>query len=122
MRGVDIPLYLDPPFAPTIPPFVVTHPPSVPPSCHQLVERALQTLASRHNPTSSSEPSVGVVRISGLLHLEERAAFQEIARQLCLYAGDGGGGRASHRQLPLIRCLQQQHLVSYGKPSRPDWT
>lgn len=32
------------------------------------------------NPTN---PTVGVVRLSGLLHTDERVAFREIARQLC---------------------------------------
>lgn len=89
----------------------------------QAVERALHTLATKHNTSSNTSNSatagrsapaeaaagssatagsssaaaaaraaagagegdklVGVVRISGLLHLDERAAFQEIARQLC---------------------------------------
>ena len=72
----------------------------------QLVERAIRTLCTKYNsptiptngsvgasaapssaapppPAASCDKMVGVVRLSGLLHLEERAAFQEIARQLC---------------------------------------
>ena len=82
------------------------------PPVHQLIERALQTLAAKHNvaallptsnptltaapalapaadpapaaPSTAADKVVGVVRLSGLLHLDERAAFQEIARQLCM--------------------------------------
>ena len=82
------------------------------PTAYQLIERALQTLAAKHNvaaplpppnpsltaapalapaagpapaaPATAADKVVGVVRLSGLLHLDERAAFQEIARQLCM--------------------------------------
>ncbi|KAK9866078.1 hypothetical protein WJX84_011676 [Apatococcus fuscideae] len=47
-----------------------------------VVERALQQLQQSHNPVG--EPAVlGVVRLSGLVHSEERTAFREAARQLC---------------------------------------
>ena len=48
----------------------------------KVVERALQQLQQSHNPVG--EPAVlGVVRLSGLVHSEERTAFREAARQLC---------------------------------------
>lgn len=33
--------------------------------------------------TDPRDPVVGVVRLSGVAHAEERTAFREIARQLC---------------------------------------
>jgi origin recognition complex subunit 4 len=42
----------------------------------------LGALCRKHN-SSPDNPTLGVVRIHGALHAEERAAFQEIARQLC---------------------------------------
>lgn len=47
-----------------------------------MLERALRQAGSQFN-TDSSNPTVGFVRLSGALHCEERAAFQEIAHQLC---------------------------------------
>lgn len=53
----------------------------------QLVERALAEVCAAHNTGAGSgsggDKTVGVVRLSGLLHCEERTAFQEVARQLC---------------------------------------
>jgi hypothetical protein len=60
---------LTPPRRPVLPP-------------RQLLERALGALCREHNATPDN-PTLGVVRIHGALHAEERAAFQEIARQLC---------------------------------------
>lgn len=48
----------------------------------QVVERALSELQARFKAAAGG-PRVGVVRLSGLVHTDERAAFQEIARQLC---------------------------------------
>lgn len=42
----------------------------------------LGALCREHN-TAPGNPALGVVRIHGALHGDERAAFQEIARQLC---------------------------------------
>jgi hypothetical protein len=53
--------------------------------CHapaQVLERAVRSACSQYN-TDGSNPTLGVVRLSGVLHCEERAAFQEIAHQLC---------------------------------------
>lgn len=50
--------------------------------CPQVVERALAELQARFKAAAGG-PVVGVVRLSGLVHTDERAAFQEIARQLC---------------------------------------
>ncbi|KAL6785006.1 ORC4 [Auxenochlorella protothecoides x Auxenochlorella symbiontica] len=47
------------------------------------VERALRTLCARHNWGEGAEPSVGVVRLAGWAHAEERTAFRDTARQLC---------------------------------------
>lgn len=47
------------------------------------VERALRTLCARHNRGEGAEPSVGVVRLAGWAHAEERTAFRDTARQLC---------------------------------------
>ena len=47
-----------------------------------MVERALAELLARFNTVAGS-PVVGIVRLAGLVHTDERTAFQEIARQLC---------------------------------------
>lgn len=50
----------------------------------QLIERVLGALCRERNRGSPDDsPALGVVRIHGALHGDERAAFQEIARQLC---------------------------------------
>ncbi len=49
----------------------------------QAVGRAVEELLHRHN-TNPASPTVGIVRLNGLVHNEERVAFREIARQLCL--------------------------------------
>ena len=54
-------------------------------SCAQVVERVLERLAADANNDPAC-PVLGVVRLSGLVHAEERAAFREVARQLCLCA------------------------------------
>lgn len=52
----------------------------------QIVERIAASLMAKYN-TEATNPRVAFVRLTGLLHTEERAAFKEIARQLCrLYA------------------------------------
>jgi len=38
---------------------------------------------ARHNINPQGDKAVGVVRLSGLIHLEDRVAFSEAARQLC---------------------------------------
>ena len=48
----------------------------------QMLERVLADLDQRCN-SSQDLPSLAVVRLSGLVHAEERTAFQDIARQLC---------------------------------------
>lgn len=57
-----------------------------------LVERALRGLCARHNPGAGADPRVGVVRLSGWAHAEERTAFRETALQLCECAPSGGDG------------------------------
>lgn len=53
-------------------------------SVMQVVDRALRQLQQNHNP--AGEPAVlGVVRLSGLIHADERTAFREAARQMCKY-------------------------------------
>ena len=42
----------------------------------------MQELLHKYNVNAAS-PTVGIVTLSGLLHSEEKAAFREIARQLC---------------------------------------
>jgi origin recognition complex subunit 4 len=46
------------------------------------VERALTAITAQWN-TDASDPLVGIVRLVGWAHAEERTAFKEIARQLC---------------------------------------
>eukprot|EP00798_Chlamydomonas_sp_ICE-L_P030296 gene30297-35284_t len=46
-----------------------------------VIERALASVCAHRN--NGGDKTVGVVRLSGQLHLEDRAAFQETARQLC---------------------------------------
>ncbi|KAK9813918.1 hypothetical protein WJX73_004724 [Symbiochloris irregularis] len=48
-----------------------------------VLERVVWEVQQRLNPNPDN-PQVGVVRLSGLIHSEDRAAFQEIARQLCI--------------------------------------
>lgn len=48
----------------------------------QVVERAVAELLARFNTVPGS-PVIGIVRLAGLVHTDERIAFQEIARQLC---------------------------------------
>jgi trimeric autotransporter adhesin len=48
------------------------------------VERAVAAVCARHNAgLPLDNPAVGVVRLSGALHGDERGAMAEIARQLC---------------------------------------
>lgn len=51
----------------------------------QVVERVLERLAADVNRDPAC-PVLGVVRLNGIVHAEERAAFREIARQLCTCA------------------------------------
>jgi len=48
-----------------------------------VVERVLEQLAAELN-ADPARPVLGVVRLNGVVHAEERAAFRNIARQLCL--------------------------------------
>eukprot|EP00891_Asterochloris_glomerata_P008225 jgi/Astpho2/8225/fgenesh1_pg.00122_%23_9_t len=47
-----------------------------------VMERVLSDLQARHN-SEPSDPKVGVVRLTGLAHTEDVAAFKQIAHQLC---------------------------------------
>ena len=48
------------------------------------VERAVATMSAKYNNNASNEePVIGVVRLTGWAHNEERVAFKEMARQLC---------------------------------------
>ena len=49
----------------------------------QVLERTVAELQERLN-LNADNPQMGVVRLSGLVHADELAAFQEIARQLCM--------------------------------------
>lgn len=49
----------------------------------QVLDRTVAELQQRVN-TNPDNPQMGVVRLSGLVHADDRAAFQEIARQLCM--------------------------------------
>ncbi|KAI8464391.1 MAG: hypothetical protein J3K34DRAFT_440678 [Monoraphidium minutum] len=60
-----------------------------------LLERVLGALCREHN-TSPSNPALGVVRLHGALHGDERTAFQEIARQLCAAFGCAFSRSASY--------------------------
>jgi len=46
------------------------------------VERALTAITTQWN-TDTADPLVGIVRLVGWAHADERTAFKEIARQLC---------------------------------------
>ena len=48
----------------------------------QAVGRAVQELLQKYNKSAAS-PAVGIVSLNGLIHNDEKAAFREIARQLC---------------------------------------
>lgn len=48
----------------------------------QVMERVLAQLETKFN-TSPGNPVLAVVRLTGLAHTEDVAAFREIARQLC---------------------------------------
>ncbi|KAF6256569.1 origin recognition complex subunit 4 C-terminus-domain-containing protein [Scenedesmus sp. NREL 46B-D3] len=47
-----------------------------------VLERVLRSSMAQHN-IEQDNPTLGAVRLSGVLHCDERTAFQEIARQLC---------------------------------------
>eukprot|EP00887_Chlorella_sp_A99_P002462 scaffold10.g2462.t1 len=50
-----------------------------------VVERALSTVCARYNAgRTAADPRVGVVRLVGWAHGDDRVAFREIARQLCV--------------------------------------
>lgn len=59
-----------------------------------VVERALATVAAKFN--APGEKRLGVVRLDGLLHGDERSGFAEIARQLCA-------------EFDQVRCSALQH-------------
>lgn len=59
-----------------------SRPHAPPPFAPQVTERALAALQARFN-TDPRDPVVGVVRLSGLAHAQEVAAFKEASRQLC---------------------------------------
>ena len=72
-----------------------------------VVERVLRSVKARVGctctltvgaalPEGAPPPRVGVVRLSGLLHWEERVAFREAARQLCAQFGLPFERSASH--------------------------
>lgn len=68
-----------------IPPSAAPCPPDGAPPPHppaQVTERALAALQARFN-RDPRDPVVGVVRLSGLAHSQEVAAFKEASRQLC---------------------------------------
>ena len=48
----------------------------------QVMERVLSDLQAQHN-SDPGDPKVGVVRLTGLAHTEDVAAFKQIAHQLC---------------------------------------
>ncbi len=66
------------------------------------MERVLEQLAAELN-ADPARPVLGVVRLNGVVHAEERAAFRNIARQLCLC------GRRSRRcRWELTCCVAEE--------------
>lgn len=59
------------------------------------------SLTKRFN-TDPADPRVGFVRLTGLAHADERAAFKEMARQLCGQACCLQSNK--HVSLPLQAC------------------
>ena len=53
--------------------------------CAQVMQRVIAELEAKYN-VHEGKPTVGIVRLTGLAHTEDVAAFREIARQLCKYA------------------------------------
>ena len=51
----------------------------------QVLERVLAGLEQQCN-AGLDMPALATVRLSGLVHADERTAFQDIARQLCRWA------------------------------------
>lgn len=51
----------------------------------QAVERVLHRICTAHN-TNPSDPAVAIVRLSGLVHADERSMCRDMSRQLCKYA------------------------------------
>lgn len=51
----------------------------------QVLQRVLRSSMAQHN-TEPGNPTLGAVQLSGVLHCDERIAFQEIAHQLCRFA------------------------------------
>uniref|UniRef100_A0A383VEZ4 Origin recognition complex subunit 4 n=1 Tax=Tetradesmus obliquus TaxID=3088 RepID=A0A383VEZ4_TETOB len=47
-----------------------------------VLQRVLRSSMAQHN-TEPGNPTLGAVQLSGVLHCDERIAFQEIAHQLC---------------------------------------
>jgi hypothetical protein len=56
--------------------------PNLMPGVSQVVERVMRDLQHKYNVDSRS-PVVGIVRLTGLMHADDRVAFREAARQLC---------------------------------------
>jgi hypothetical protein len=56
----------------------------------QVLERVLRSSMAQHN-TEQGNPTLGAVRLSGVLHCDERTAFQEVAHQLCRSAAGACG-------------------------------
>ena len=69
------------------------------------VERALRRIDQRWNAQrESTDPLVGIVRLVGSAHAEERTAFKEIARQLCTTFGlDFSKGASVHENIGFLR-------------------
>ncbi len=65
------------------------------PCALQAIESALAEACARHNAPGAA-PLLGVVRLSGSLHCEERAALSEAARQLCAAFGLSYAASASY--------------------------
>lgn len=76
----------------------------------QVVERAVAELQRQCN-RDADNPRVGVVRLAGLLHADERVAFREIARQLCAgfrLHGDFSRAASVEENIAFLRELARQ--------------
>ena len=76
----------------------------------QVVERAVAELQRQCN-RDADNPAVGVVRLAGLLHADERVAFREIARQLCTdfrLHGDFSRAASVEENIAFLRQLARQ--------------
>ncbi|KAJ9520512.1 hypothetical protein QJQ45_000256 [Haematococcus lacustris] len=77
------------------------------------VERAVAAVCAHHN--RPGERTLGVVRLNGGLHCEERSAFQEIARQLCGEFNQLFSSKASYDENLAFLCAMLASLHTHMK-------